>query len=302
MKLNNRDYREEMTAKIVEALEKGKAPWQKTWIDTIPVNAVTGNYYQGINSIILSVEGEKLSGDGDPRWATKKQAESQGWTIKKGAEATTIRVIILRDKKVMLPDIYAQSESFRRKKPPIQKTFEVYHASQIQGIPSFVKPKNKPVISNEVLDKIVFYSSARVFEGGNEAYYSPRDDFIRMPYRSAFIDTESYYSTLLHELAHWTGHSSRLNRFFSWSLRKNSEAYAREELTAEIASMFLTAATGIRQTQEHFNNHMGYIASWISLLKSDPNAIFKAAQDARKAAEFIMSFRDEETSKVKAAS
>lgn len=237
-----------------------------------------------------------------PDGQQKKQAESKGWTIKEGAEATTIRVIILRDQKVMLPDTSAKSEASRGKKPPIWKTFEVYHASQIRGIPPFVKVVNKPIVSNEILDKIIFYSSARIFEGGNEAYYSPRDDLIRMPYRSAFIDTESYYSTLLHELTHWTEHSSRLNRFFSWSLKRNSEAYAREELVAEIASMFLTVETGIRQTQEHFNNHMGYISSWISLLKSDPNAIFKAAQDARKATDFIMSFRDEETNKIKVAS
>ena len=166
---------------------------------------------------------------------------------------------------------------------------------------NFVKPMNKPIVTNEFLDKIIFYSSARIFEGGNEACYLPKSDLIKMPYRSSFIDTESYYSTLLHELTHWTGHSSRLNRFYSWSLKPNSEAYAREELVAEIASMFLTVETGIRQTPEHFNNHIGYIASWISLLKSDPNVIFRATQDARKATDFIMSFRDEETNKVNSA-
>ena len=121
----------------------------------------------------------------------------------------------------------------------------------------------------------------------------PESDLIRMPRRNSFDDTESYYSTLLHELAHWTGHSSRLDRFFSWSFDKNSEAYAREELVAEIASMFITLETGIRQTQEHFDNHVAYIDSWISLLKSDPNAIFKATQEANKAVDFIMSFRDD---------
>lgn len=131
-------------------------------------------------------------------------------------------------------------------------------------------------------------------EGGYEASYSPKSDLIRMPHRGAFIDTESYYSTLLHELAHWTGHSSRLDRFFSWSIDTNSEAYAREELVAEIASMFITVETGIRQTQEHFENHVAYIDSWISLLKSDPNAIFKATQEAKKAVDFIMSFKDNE--------
>ena len=105
--------------------------------------------------------------------------------------------------------------------------------------------------------------------------------------------TESYYSTLLHELSHWTGHNSRLDRFFSWSFDINSEAYAREELVAEIASMFLTVETGIKQTQKHFENHMAYLNSWISLLKSDLNAIFKATQEAKKAVDFIMAFKDD---------
>lgn len=129
--------------------------------------------------------------------------------------------------------------------------------------------------------------STRIFEGGNEAYYSPRDDLIRMPYRHTFIDTESYLFTLLHELAHWTGHSSRLDRFCSWSsYTTNSKSYAREELVAEIASMFLTVETVMKQTQEHFTNHVAYIDSWISLLKSDHNAIFKATQEAKKAVDF----------------
>lgn len=96
----NKEYREEMTTKIMEALKKGTAPWKKTWCNNMPVNAVTGNYYRGINSIILSVEGDKLSEDGDPRWATRKQAESKGWTIKSGANATRIVVLIPREKKV----------------------------------------------------------------------------------------------------------------------------------------------------------------------------------------------------------
>lgn len=91
---------------------------------------------------------------------------------------------------------------------------------------------------------------------------------------------------------HWTGHETRLNRFFSWS--SNSKDYAREELVAEIASMFLSVETGVKQTEKHFANHASYVASWISLLESDPNAIFTASNEAKKAADFIMSFRDEE--------
>ncbi len=260
----------------------------------MPVNAVTGNYYQGINSIILSVEGDKLSEDGDSRWATKKQAESRGWSIKDGAEPTKIFVLILPKKIRVHSGFLGKDVIVGDKKYAIRRTFEVYHASQIRGISTLVKTKRNPIISNEILDKIIFYSSARIFEEGSEACYLPKSDLIKMPYKSAFIDTESYYSTLLHELAHWTGHSSRLDSFFSWSFDTNSEAYAREELVAEIASMFLTIETGISQTQEHFDNYMAYLNSWISLLESDSNAIFKATQEAKKAVDFIMSFKDNE--------
>ena len=204
MSLTDKNYREEITNKIIEALKRGAAPWQQTWSDNVLINAVTGNYYQGINSIILSVEGDRLSQDGDTRWATKKQAESKGWAIEDGAEPTEIFVLILPKKNKIDSGLLDREIIVGNKKSAFRKTFEVYHASQIRGISLFVKTKRKPVMSNEVLDRIVFYSSARIFEGGNEAYYSPRDDLIRMPYRHLFIDTESYYSTLLHELAHWT--------------------------------------------------------------------------------------------------
>ena len=292
MNKSSLEYREKMTNKIIEALKRGLAPWQKPWINNMPVNAVTDNYYQGINAIILSVEGDRLSENGDSRWATRKQAESRGWKIKDGEEAIKIFVLILPKKRVVHSVLLNKDVVVRDHKSAFRKTFEVYHASQIKGIPQLVKPKCNPVMSNENLDKIIFYSSARIFEGGSEACYLPKSDLIRMPYRSAFMDTESYYSTLFHELAHWTGHSSRLDRFFSWSFDKNSEAYAREELVAEIASMFITAETGIKQTREHFDNHIAYIDSWISLLKSDPNAIFKVTQEAKKAVDFLMSFKD----------
>ena len=289
----NKEYKLEITNKIIEALKKGTAPWQKPWHDDLPVNAVTGNHYHGVNSIFLAIEGSRLSEDCDPRWATKKQAESKGWLIKDGATATKIFVLILPKKIIVHSGLLGKDVIICDKKYAIRRTFEVYHASQIQGISPFVSPKRKSVMNNRELDEIIFSSSVRIFEGGTEACYLPESDLIRMPYRSAFMDTESYYSTLLHELAHWTGHSSRLDRFFSWSFNKSSEAYAREELVAEIASMFITLETGIRQTQEHFDNHVAYIDSWISLLKADPNAIFKATQEANKAVDFIMSFRDD---------
>lgn len=291
MKSTILEKREEITIKIIEALEEGTAPWQKPWINNRPMNAVTGNYYKGINAIYLSVEGDRLSREDDPRWATRKQAESEGWRIKKEAKAAHIYVLIIPENKFVCSGSLGKNFPVRNRKTAFRKTFEVYHASQIEGIPAYEKTEHSVVMSEEELDKIIFKSSARILEVGYEACYLPKSDVIKIPCRESFIDTESYYSTLLHELAHWTGHSSRLDRFNSWST--STEDYAREELVAEIASMFLTVETGIEQTQEHFTNHVGYIDSWISLLKTDVNAIFKATQEAKRAADFLMAFKEE---------
>ena len=274
-----KDYKVEITDKLIKALEVGSAPWQRTWsCDSAPVNAVTGRYYQGTNSILLWHEAEKLSSDGDFRWATRNQAEKKGWSIKSGSRPVKISIMIIPD----------EEEGVKQR--PIRKTFEVYHASQIRGIPKLIRRTKSCVMSNNEIEEIIYNSSARIFEGGSEALYSSREDLIRMPRKSSFKDTEGYYSTLLHELAHWTGHESRLNRFYSWNLTK--ESYAREELIAEIASMFLSSETGMYLTQDHFNNHAAYISSWISLLKSDHEEIFRAAKEATKATNYILAFRE----------
>ena len=294
MKFLGEDYKENITNRIIKALERGTAPWQQPWSSScLPINAVTNNYYGGINSIILALKGDELSENHDPRWATRKQAESQGWSIKTGAEPTQIYVFILT-KKIRIHSEFLNKDVFvGGKKSAFSKRFEVYHASQIQGIQSFeeiARPRQQ-VISNKMIDKIVFNCSARIFEGGSKACYSPQNDLIRIPCKRNFYDTESYYSTLLHELVHWTGHTSRLKSFFS---DFGSERYAREELVTEIALMMLTAEAGITLTQKHFDNHAAYVDSWISLLESDTNAIFKATQDAKKAVNFILSFQDDE--------
>ena len=206
-------YKEDITIRIIKALEKGTAPWQKPWADSSPRNAVTGNQYHGFNAIILSVIGNELSENCDSRWATINQAASKGWTIKDGARPTKIFVVIPPDDKRIGATIKSRKRTFR-------KTFELFHASQINGIKSLPKRRQQTIMNNKMIERIIFNSSARILEGGNEAFYSPRGDVIRMPFRKFFDDTESYYSTLLHELVHWTGHSSRLERFFSWTTGK----------------------------------------------------------------------------------
>ena len=211
------EYREDITNRIIEAVKMGTAPWQKNWsVGSKPYNAVTGKPYAGMNSVILSLVGEKLDGNEDPRWATRKQAESQGWKVRKGEKHTKIFVLLLTDKKDSSGRLI-MSKNGKVAQNAIRKIFEVYHASQLIGIKPYVKPLHKPVVSNKIIEEIIFNSSVRIFEGGNEASYCPVSDVIRMPQRRSFLDTEGYYSTLLHEMVHWTGHRTRLDRFDEWN-------------------------------------------------------------------------------------
>ena len=287
------EYKEDITLRIIEALKQGPALWRRDW--SSPFNPVSNVYYGGLNAMILAAEADKLSSIGDCRWVTKRQAELEGWKIKAGAEPVKIIFKLIRESSnkswKSAKEVKSQNEkTLKPRKTLIRKTVELYHASQIKGIPGIPRKQITRIMSNQEIDKIIFNSSANIFEGGFEAYYSTRNDQIVIPRKSSFDDAEGYYSTLLHELAHWTGHKERLDRFVTFN--EGSKDYAREELVAELASMFLSAATGLVLTQEHFDNHAAYIDSWIHLLKSDYDEIFKAEKAARKAAEFILAFKD----------
>ena len=279
MKERIKEYRQEMTEKIIEALKNGTAPWQKSWSgDSSPINAVTGRRYTGSNIILLSWLIDKGT---DPRWCTYQQAQSKGWKIKRGARGS--KIILWKT-----IDITDPSEDGKEnvKTMPVIKFFTVFHASQIEGIEPFSPKKFNNVIDSQEAEKIILNSGAKIRHSGFSAFYSPLDDFIQVPQKEFFIDTASYYAVIFHELSHWSGHSSRLNR--NLSVLRTSITYAREELVAEIASMFISVETGIPQNQEHFDNHVAYVSSWISILKEDHNALFKAISDAEKAANFIL--------------
>ena len=283
MKEHIKEYRQEMTEKMIEALKNGTAPWQKSWTgDSSPTNAVTGRRYTGSNTILLSLIGWLIDKGTDPRWCTYQQAQSKGWKIKRGSKGTKITFW----KKIKIADNSPEEQIENTKIIPVVKFFTVFHASQIDGIEQFSPTPFNNVIDNQEAEKIILDSGAQIRHSGFSAFYSPQDDFIQVPQKKLFIDTTSYYAVIFHELSHWSGHSSRLKRNLSGL--KTSTTYAREELVAEIASMFISVETGIPQNQEHFDNHVAYVSSWISILKEDHNALFKAISDAEKAANFIL--------------
>ena len=284
------EYRDELVKKLCDAMEKGTAPWQKTWTDgDAPFNAVSGRPYHGINSINLALQSQSLGHAEDPRWLTYDQAKEKGWHVKPGERGTHVEFYKF-DEKPKVDEfgdpVLDEDGKQEVEKSVLVRNYVVFHASQIEGITPYVPKARNPIETNEKAERILKESGAEIRHGGNEAFYSLTGDYIQVPERGQFKTQADYYSTALHELSHWTGHPSRLNRETSSDM--NSETYAKEELVAEISSMFVSAETGIPQTQEHFDNHAAYVDHWVKAIKEDPNALFRAVNQAQKASEEIL--------------
>lgn len=284
------EYRDELVKKLCDAMEKGTAPWQKTWTDgDAPFNAVSGRPYHGINSINLALQSQSLGHAEDPRWLTYDQAKEKGWHVKPGERGTHVEFYKF-DEKPKVDEfgdpVLDEDGKQEVEKSVLVRNYVVFHASQIEGISPYVPKARNPIETSEKAERILKESGAEIRHGGNEAFYSLTGDYIQVPERGQFKTQADYYSTALHELSHWTGHPSRLNRETSSDM--NSETYAKEELVAEISSMFVSAETGIPQTQEHFDNHAAYVDHWVKAIKEDPNALFRAVNQAQKASEEIL--------------
>src|SRR5665213_2548712 len=229
-----RDHYQEVTDRIIAALEAGTPPWRRPWDPdkaggpAMPRNATTGQRYRGINVLMLGMSVLAFS-SGDPRWATYKQAEDRGWQVRKGERGTTgyfFKRLELRD------DTKPDDDEDAVRRIPLLRAFTLFHASQIDGIPDYVPPtvEEAPWRAPEAAEIIVANSGAVVRFGGDRAFYSPATDHIQMPPRAAFDTAEKFCGVLIHEASHWSGAPSRLNR--DLRNRFGSHDYAREELRA----------------------------------------------------------------------
>lgn len=289
-----RDHYQEVTDRIIAALEAGTPPWRKPWDPdkaggpATPRNAATRQRYRGINVLTLGMSALAFS-SGDPRWATYKQAEDHGWQVRRGERGTTgffFKRLELRDDKGDGSSPEGDEESVRR--IPLLRAFTLFHASQIEGIPDYIPPTvaEAPWRAPEAAEIILANSRAVVRIGGERAFYSPATDHIQIPPQSAFATAEGFCGTLIHELGHWTGAESRLNR--DLRNRFGSHDYAREELRAEIGQMMVCAELGIADCD--FSNNAAYVASWLEKLRSDRKEIFRAAADAQRIADYLLAF------------
>lgn len=280
-------YHERVAEEVIKALEEGTAPWIKPWQPgqqpDRPTNALTGKPYRGWNSVYLSM---MQKGD-DPRWATFKQAKELGGQVKKGSKGTVVQYWQFREKqlvkdeqgKPLLDD--KGEKQYRNVELERPKVFHavVFHASQIDGLPPLPPRKEVPEWERHgAAEKMLEASGASIHHDQNDrAFYRPSTDQIHLPPKGQFPSADNYYATALHEVGHWTGHPSRLDRDLSHPF--GSEGYAKEELRAELGSYLLGSELGIGHDP---GQHMAYVGSWIKALKEDPNEIFRATRDAEQ--------------------
>ena len=296
-KLNK--MREQIANRFIAALQEERIPWHQEWQNVIaPYNAVTGRGYRWLNYFWLACIAMDKN-YADPRWCTFNQAKDKGWKVIKGEKGTRVEFWSMYDtktKKKLTPsqveklrDTLELSEFHDRVKP-ISNVFTVFNGEQLDGIPK-LKVENRRLFSTaeliELRDRLLKNMELRLREGGNEAFYSPTNDYVNMPMIEWFDGADGYMSTFLHESAHASGAKHRLNRDLSG--RFGSESYAKEELRAEIASAFTASATGIKYEQSPtIENHAAYIQNWIKVLENNPNELFAAINDAEKISDYLL--------------
>lgn len=286
-----RDDYQDLTDRIVASLEAGVVPWRRTWDPAIagdnvmPSNATTGRFYRGINVLMLALSPFAWS-TGDNRWCSYRQAAERGWQVRKGERGTTVfffKKLECRDGEGA-PELAGDgSQRFI----PMLRASTVFHASQIDGIPEIAKAELREVGWDrpEVVDIILRNSGVTILTGGSSAFYSPSSDHIQLPPHEAFESPAAWGATALHELAHATGHSSRLDRDMTG--RFGTAAYAEEEIRADLASCFIGNTLGL---PTDIPNHANYIADWLRKLRDDKREIFRAAAAAQRITDYCLGF------------
>ena len=294
-----KDIYQSVTNQIITALEAGTPPWVCPWragcANLAPANLSSGRPYRGINVLLLNLQATSW-GYSANSWMTFQQALAMGASVRKGERGTPVVFLKLHEVAAAgggasVAQLPRQGKG--RKVIPLLRTFTVFNAAQIDGLPDRLRPVPvSEAVSEgvalpdwtgcETAERILTDSKAEIRHGGDRAFYAPTLDAIQLPERSAFASAADYYRVALHELTHWTGHPDRCNRVLS--SRAHIEAYAFEELVAEMGSAFLTNHCALPGQLQHAS----YIDSWLRALRSDKRLVFTAASLAQKAADYLL--------------
>jgi antirestriction protein ArdC len=280
---------EQVTTKIIACLERGVAPWRKPWsTHGLPRNYNSGHVYQGINSLLLNFAEYEY-----PLYLSFHQIKERGGYVSKGAKAEQVYFfsMLYWDEKGQKLEPEAAKILMEAGHPVMTKRFlqyfNVFNIAHVEGIaldlPEAVE-MDTILTCKSILASLP--EQPRLMHKDKErAFYSPVLDKINMPYQRQFENPEAYYSTFFHELIHWTGHNSRLDRLVP--SRFGDDPYSKEELVAEIGAAFLCAHAGIDFTPT-IEQSAAYLKGWIEALKGDHTLIFHAAGAAQKAVQFLI--------------
>ena len=284
------DVHQALTDQIIAAIEAGVQTWQMPWHRSgeglnRPTNIDTGNAYRGVNVVALWASAQ-MRGFSTGIWGTYRQWGNRDCQVRKGEKAS----LIVFYKELDIEREATESGESSTDTVLFARASWVFNADQVDGYqPEHPALAFSPVENIEAADRFIRETGADIRHGGTRAFYRHSDDFIQMPDRERFLGsaastpTETYYATLLHELTHWTGHDKRCDRKFGE--RFGNDAYAMEELVAELGAAFLCTDIGI--CAELRPDHAQYIDHWLKVLKIDKKAIFTAASQAAKAADFL---------------
>lgn len=283
--------REEITNRIVAAIEQGTMPWRRPWRISLnagrPTNVFSRRPYTGVNPILLDIASMQ-HGFTSKWWATWKQWESLHCRVMKrpdfiepGYWGTSI-VFYRPLAKTVVNEATGEEQEERF---GVLRTYTVFNSDQVAGAEAF-RVTEEPGISDIEPDytsahELIVATGATVKHGGERAFYSPTGDFIQLPHRERFENLGAYHQTAIHELAHWSETRQHLDR--------PQLGYAMCELIAEIASCFVSSEIGIPHG-ETLENHASYVKSWLDLMRGDSSYIFKAARMASATTDFLMAF------------
>ena len=281
----------QLVEQFIAELEQGVQPWKQSWklSNGMPRSAVSGGEYSGIN--ILSLMSHKFNSN---QWITAKQIEQLGGRIKEEELDNARDIFFLKNivKTTTKKDEESDEEKEVEEKHTVLKNYKVYNIDQVEGI-NF--EEELPLSKNEKIDeveKMVAATKVHIYRGSPA--YSPKDDCIFMPHIDEFVDKENYYATLFHELSHWTGHETRLNR--ANHIKKYDDVYAFEELIAELSSIILCTKNNISMEN---TQHTEYMNHWVQMLKEKPYILFSVSTHASKSAAYISHLANKNTQEQK---
>jgi len=285
---------DDITDKIIAELEAGRVPWVQPWGTAaakgplaLPKSAASGRQYSGINILVLWGAATE-HGFTSQSWLTFRQALSLGGHVRKGERGTTV---VYADRFVPACEERRAHETGEEAQAiPFLKQFTVFNCDQCGGLPPEIATTAPPPPPSLIEPQVEYLIKATGIDfriGGNRAFYMPAEDYVQVPPPQAYFEPINWHRTALHELAHASGHPSRLNRDLSGNY--GTKKYAFEELVAEISSAFSCASLGIVPTVRHAD----YIGSWLEVLREDSRAIIRAASKASKVADYLLGFLPE---------